>query len=583
MEILKGIPVSPGVSIGEAFLQESEEVRISQLYVLDELIESEIARFKHAVLVVSDEIDVIRKQTEEQLGANLGAILTVQTQLLKDATLHKQIIDRIRNDKFAVEHAVSTTLKNFAKRLAGLSGQIFAHRDSDIYDIQKRLLKALMGEHGEDLKHLERPVVLIAHDLGPSQTASLDRSKIKAFAIDVGGRTSHTAILARAFELPAVVGLETVSTDVSGGEMVIIDGNRGIVVLRPDERTLARYRRLQQEFQSFEQLLIREKDLPAVTLDGREIHVYANIELPEEVENAMSHGATGIGLFRTEFLYLTSGILPDEIAHFEAYRKSLSKLGDRPLIIRTMDLGADKIMPDHITHERNPVLGLRSIRVSMKYPDSFRTQVRAILRASGLGKVRLMLPMITTLEELRWAKQNIEETKQELLREGHTIDKQIAVGIMVEVPAAALLADLFAKEADFFSIGTNDLIQYTLAVDRGNELVASLYSPTNPAVLALLRNTINAASQANIPCSMCGEMAGDPIYTALLIGMGLTELSISPPSIPEIKKIIRNIRYDDCKKLAATVKETIEISAVYELLRSYLNEHLSDGEKFGAK
>jgi len=581
MEILKGIPVSPGVYIGEAFLQESEEVRISQLYVLDELIESEVKRFEHATQVVGDELGAIHKQTEEQLGSSLGAILTVQTQLLKDETLRKQIVDKIRNDKFTAEHAVSTTLKNFAKRLAGLGGQIFAHRDSDIYDLQKRLLKVLVGERGEDLRHLERPVALIAHDLGPSQTASLDRTKVKAFAIDVGGRTSHTAILARAFELPAVVGLETISTDISGGEAVIIDGNRGIVILRPDERTLARYRRLQQEFQSFEQALIREKDLPAVTLDGREILVCANIELPEEVENAVSHGAAGIGLFRTEFLYLTSGILPDENAHFEAYRKSISKLGGRPLVIRTMDLGADKIMPAHITHERNPFLGLRSIRVSMKYPESFRTQVRAILRASGLGKVRLMLPMITTLEELRWAKRIIEETKLETMREGHAVDQRIEVGIMVEVPAAALLAQLFAKEADFFSIGTNDLIQYTLAVDRGNELVANLYSPANPAVLALLRNTINAAVQAHIPCSMCGEMAGDPLYTSLLVGMGLTEISVSPPSIPEIKKIIRTVRYDECKKVAAEVATMTEISAIVDLLRLRLSKLLPGGEKFG--
>ena len=582
MEILKGIPVSPGVYIGEAFLQESEEVRIPQLYVLDELIEDEVKRFEAAAATVGGEIESIRNQTEEQLGASLAAILMVQTQLLKDESLRKQITDKIRHEKFSAEHAVATTLTNIAKRLAGRGDNLFAHRDSDIYDIQKRLLKLLLGSRGEDLSHLERPVAVIAHDLGPSETASLDRTKVKAFAIDVGGRTSHTAILARAFEMPAVVGLESISTDISGGETIIIDGNRGIVILRPDERTLARYRKLQAEFQSFEQALIKEKDLPAKTLDGREISVQANIEFPDEVQNALAHGAGGIGLFRTEFLYLTSGIIPDEHTHFEAYRKSLSRLNGRPLVIRTLDLGADKIVPHHSLHERNPFLGLRSIRVSMKYPETFRTQVRAILRASALGKVRLMLPMITAIEELRWARRIIDETRQELKREGHGFDEKIEVGIMIEVPSAALQAYSLAKEADFFSIGTNDLTQYTLAVDRGNELVANLYSPANPAVLALIWMTVDAAARAGIPVSMCGEMAGDKIYTSLLLGMGLTELSISPPSIPEIKKIIRTVKYEKCKEIAEQVRAMTETSAILDFLRSRMGEDLPDGEKFGS-
>ncbi|MCY3020464.1 MAG: phosphoenolpyruvate--protein phosphotransferase, partial [Planctomycetota bacterium] len=491
------------------------------------------------------------------------------------------IIEKIRSDKLSAEHAVATTLKNIAKRLAGVGDEIFAHRDSDIYDLQKRLLRALLGERREDLSHLERPVAVIGHDLGPSQTASLDRSKVKAFAIDVGGRTSHTAILARAFELPAVVGLETISTEVSGGETVIIDGNRGIVILRPDERTLARYRKLQQEFKSFEQALIREKDLPAVTADGRTINVHANIEMPDEVAGALAHGAQGIGLYRTEFLYLTSGVMPDESVHFEAYRNALMQLNGRPLVIRTMDLGADKIMPQHAFHERNPFLGLRSIRVSMRYPETFRTQVRAILRASSLGRVSLMLPMITAIEELRWARRVVEETKQELKREGHSFDGKIEVGIMVEVPAAALAAHSLAKEADFFSIGTNDLTQYTLAVDRGNELVAGLYSPANPAVLSLIQATVDAASKAKIPVSMCGEMAGDPIYTSLLVGMGLTELSVAPASIPEIKKIIRSVNHENCKQIAAQVAAMTETGAIMELLRNRLAADLPGGEQFG--
>ena len=581
MEILKGIPVSPGVYIGEAFLLQSEEVRIPQLSIAEEDVEAEVKRFEAATQKVVEEIDAIRRRTEQQVGSGLGAILTVQTQLLTDESLCSQITGKIRVERLSAEHAVAVTLRAIAKRLAGVGDGIFAHRDSDIYDVQKRLLKVLVGDRREDLTNLEGPVAVIAHDLGPSQTASLDRTKVKAFATDVGGRTSHTAILARAFELPAVVGLETIATDISGGETVIIDGSRGIVVLRPDERTLSRYRRLREEFQSFEQALIREKDLPAVTKDGREIHVHANIELPDEVQGAVAHGASGIGLYRTEFLYLTSGVMPDETTHFEAYRVALAQLQGRPLVIRTLDLGADKVIPQYAFHERNPFLGLRSIRVSMRYPETFRVQVRAILRASALGKVRLLLPMITAIEELRWARRIVEETKQELKQQGHSYDDKIEVGIMIEVPAAALAAYSLAKESDFFSIGTNDLTQYTLAVDRGNELVAGLYSPANPAVLALIRTTIDAATQARIPIAMCGEMAGDPIFTSLLVGMGMTELSISPPTIPEIKKIIRTVSYEKCREVAAQVSTMTETSAILDFLRDRLGADLPGGEQFG--
>lgn len=582
MEILKGIPVAAGVYIGEAFLLQSEEVRIPQLTIAEDQVEAEIGRFDDATQRVVADINEIRKRTEEQLGSGLGAILAVQTQLLADASLRQQITDRIRNDKLSAEHAVAITLRSIAKRLAGVGEQMFAHRDSDIYDIQKRLLKALVGDRREDLSNLEGPVAVVAHDLGPSQTASLDRSKVKAFATDVGGRTSHTAILARAFELPAVVGLETISTDISGGETIIIDGSRGIVVLRPDERTLARYRRLQQDFKSFEQALNKEKDLPAVTRDGREVHVSANIEMPNEVQGAVAHGASGIGLYRTEFLYLTSGVMPDEATQFEAYRNSLAQLQGRPLVIRTLDLGADKVIPQYAFHEHNPFLGLRSIRVSMRYPETFRVQVRAILRASALGTVRLMLPMVTAIEELRWARRIVEETKQELKRQGHDFDDRIAVGIMVEVPAAALAAHSLAKESDFFSIGTNDLTQYVLAVDRGNELVANLYSPANPAVLMLIRATLEAARQAGIPVSMCGEMAGDPLFTTLLVGMGMTELSVSPPAIPEIKKIIRSVSYERCREVAAEVSTMTETGAILERLRDRLDTDLPGGEQFGS-
>ncbi|HLX61754.1 MAG TPA: phosphoenolpyruvate--protein phosphotransferase, partial [Planctomycetota bacterium] len=453
-------------------------------------------------------------------------------------------------------------------------------RGSDIQDLQKRLLKVLLGGRTLGLSALSKPVAVIARDLGPSQTAAFDRNVVKAFAIDVGGKTSHTAILARAFEMPAVVGLETVSSDISGGETLIIDGNRGIVVIRPDERTLARYRKRQEEIRSHEQALIQEKDLPAVTRDGREIRVMGNIEFPEEVQGAVEHGAGGIGLFRTEFLYLKTGLEPDETAHFQAYQQCLWRLNGRPLVIRTQDLGADKILHSHVTHEQNPYLGLRSIRVSMKYPETFRVQVRAILRASALGKVRMMVPMITNIEELRWVRRIVEETKQDLRKEGQAFDEKIEVGIMVEVPSAALQAHVMAKECDFFSIGTNDLTQYTLAVDRGNELVANLYNAANPAVLNLIKVTVDAANTAKIPVSMCGEMAGDPLFAPLLVGMGMTEISISPPSIPEIKKAIRGVSFEDCKKVMSDVMAMTETDAIVGFLRERLPKESQNGSEY---
>lgn len=581
MEILKGIPVSPGVYIGEAFLLVGEEVRIPERFVPAEKMDGEVKRFEDACVKVAKQLDAIKADTENQLGANLAAILSVQTQLLKDPSLRQRILDKIRKDHFSAEYAVAKTLRDLAKVMAASDSPVISQRASDIFDLEKRLLNDLLGEQREDLNHLQRPVALIAHDLGPSQTAALDRTKVRAFATDVGGRTSHTAILARAHEIPAVVGLETITTDVAGGETVIIDGNRGIVILRPDERTLARYRKIQAEFVAFEATLSKDKDLPAVTADGREIHVLGNIEFPEEVRGALGNGAQGIGLFRTEFLYLKSGIMPDENDHFEAYRKGVSKLNGRPLTVRTLDLGADKIDRNATYSEPNPFLGLRSIRLSMKRPENFRTQIRAILRASALGKVRLLLPMITAIDELRWAKGVIEEIKAELAGKRIQFDEKIPVGIMVEVPSAALQADALARECDFLSIGTNDLVQYTLAVDRGNEHVAHLYTPAHPAVIHLIKNVVEAGLRHDKPVGMCGEMAGEPVFTILLLGLGLGELSVAPPSIPEIKRIIRALKFDDCKLGAEEALKMDDANQILDYLRELARKLLPADIRFG--
>jgi len=583
MEILKGIPVSPGVYIGEAFLLEGEEVRIPKRMVPPDRAEAEAARFEAAAGQVLTELDSLRGVTESQLGPNLAAILSVQTQLLRDPSLRERITNRVLKQHHSAEYAVARTLREVAKVMSASQSQLIKERSSDIIDLEKRLLKELLGEEGEDLEHLQRPVALVVHDLGPSQTAALDRNKIKAFATDAGGRTSHTSILARALQIPAVVGLETISTDITGGETIIIDGNRGIVILRPDDRTLARYKKLQVEFQEFEKSLIKDKDLPAVTQDGREVRVMANVEFPEEVLDAITnYGAAGVGLFRTEFLYLKSGVMPTEQDHFEAYKQSLLHLGGRPLVIRTFDLGADKIDPAYSVSEHNPFLGLRSIRVSMKRPENFRLQVRAILRASAQGKIRLLLPMISCIEELRWGRSTIEEIKGELRARNERFDDEIEIGIMVEVPSAALQIRALARECDFLSIGTNDLIQYTLAVDRGNEHVAHLFTPAHPAILTLVKMIVDAGREFEVPVAMCGEMAGDPIYVPLLVGLGLTEVSVTPKLIPEVKTIVRSGTYERFKEIAGKVMGMDEVAEIADFLRDELDAVLPPGSKFGA-
>jgi phosphotransferase system enzyme I (PtsI) len=577
MEILKGIPVSPGVFIGEAFLLVGVEARIPERHITAAQVAEETARYEDACERVISELTAIRGVTEQQLGANLAAILSVQVQLFRDPSLKQRILNRIQQQLYSAEYAVARTLGDLAKLMSASENQMIAHRASDIDDLQKRLLNVLLGAKREDLDHLQRVVALIAHDLGPSQTAALDREKVKAFAIDVGGRTSHTAILARALEIPAVVGLETVSRDVIGGENVVIDGNRGIVIVSPDERTLNRYRKLQLEHAAFEAALIKDKDLPAVTQDGTEVHVMANIEFPEEIDGALQHGAQGVGLFRTEFLYLKSGVMPGEDDHYGVYLRSARQLEGHPLVIRSLDLGADKVYPTDSFYEHNPFLGLRSIRLSMKRPENFRLQLRAVLRASVLGKVKLLLPMISCIEELRWAKGIIEEIKDELTAEKQPFDARIQLGIMIEVPSAALEAQALAKECDFFSIGTNDLVQYTLAVDRGNEHVAHLYNAAHPAHWKLIRQVILAAQEAHIGVSMCGEMAGDPIFTQPLLGLGLTEFSVSPPTIPELKRVIRSVSQEHCRQVAATVMSMEETEAILDFLRTSLGQILPSG------
>ncbi|MBI4576458.1 MAG: phosphoenolpyruvate--protein phosphotransferase [Planctomycetes bacterium] len=566
MEIKKGIPVSPGYAIGEAFVLDSEEFRIPQRFIREDEVEGELARFQRSVQEASEEVQDLAAQSSEALGPQVSEIFKVHRGLLADPVVLAEVTRRIRVNRFTAEYATTRAFRKYVKAFRGIRDEYFADRATDIRDIEKRLLRKLLGARREELSSLTRKVIIAARDLTPSQAAALDREKVMGFVTDAGGPTSHTAIVAKAMEIPAVVGLETITADLAGGDTVIVDGNRGLVIVGPDPQTLVDYQRRADRFRTYERRLAAElRDLPAETLDGHSIKVMANIDLPEEVGAALARGAEGVGLFRTEFLYERNGQVPTEEEHYRAYRAAVEAMGGFPLTVRTLDLGGDKVLPvGAVAHEPNPFLGCRSIRFCFLRPDIFKAQLRAILRASAHGRVRVMFPMIANVEELRKARSTLEDCMEELRGEGVPFDRDMEVGMMVEVPSAALCADLMARECDFLSIGTNDLVQYTLAVDRVNERVASLYQPASPALIRLMRDVVHAGARNGCRVSMCGEMCGDATYAPLLLGMGLRELSITPTAILEVKRVIRTLTLRESVAVArrsmafATARQTDE-------------------------
>ena len=580
MKTKKGIGVSPGVAIAPAVVLDAEEYDIPQRHVPVDRAQSELARLKKAVAVSKDEILDLCERAAERLGKETAGIFDYHLGQLEDKVLQDKFAETILSGHVTAEYAVATVLRGYAKEFLAMPPYL-AERVKDVYDIEKRLLRNLIGQNRQTLSHLTRDVNVLAHDLTPSQTAAMDRQHISGLAIDAGGKTSHTAIVARALGLPAVVGLNDVTAEAGGGDAVIIDGTHGVVVIDPDEETLEDYRRQSRQQVEFVHSLDALRDKPAVTLDGHEITLLGNIEFPSEAEGVFEKGGQGIGLYRTEFLYLGSDTEPTESDHFDAYRQVIELCGDHPIVIRTLDLGADKYTQSRArAPEPNPFLGCRSIRFCLQNLGMFKTQIRAILRASVGARVSMLFPLITDLMELRQAKTIVRDVMEDLEEENieHTTD--LAIGMMVETPSAALMAGPFAQEVDFFSIGTNDLVQYTLAVDRGNERVAALFSVAHPSVLLLIKQVIRTGQRYDVPVSVCGEMAGDPMFVQLLLGLGLRIFSCAPPAIPEIKKVIRSVTLERAARVAQTVMgfhSDIEINNYLRAeTRKVLPESLAD-------
>jgi phosphotransferase system enzyme I (PtsI) len=536
---------------------EAEGVRIPEHFVDPALVEQEVERLRRSFTEALAELKELADDLQERAGAKIAEIFVAHAGMLGDESFREEFFNRIREKHYTAEFSVARTMRHWRKMFKRDS--FLAPRVADLEDLERRLLRHLLGQRREELSNLQTEVILVAHDLKPSQIATVDTERVKAIATDAGGSTSHTAIIASALGLPAVVGLGSVTNEVSGGDVMIVDGSRGTVIIEPDQQTLTRYRERQEEVEESDRVLLKElRDEPAQTPDGRTIELMVNMESPKEIPRALECGADGIGLYRTEFLYMTREDPPTEHDHFQAYVRAIQQLDGRTLTIRTLDLGADKFMQEQPRlEERNPFLGLRSLRLCLNQPEIFETQLRAILRASALGPVRVMFPLVSGLGELEEAWRMLMEIQDDFDKNGEEYDRDMPVGIMIEVPSAAICADILARHCDFFSIGTNDLIQYTLAVDRANEHVANLYRPEAPGVLRLIKMTVEAARDAGIPVGLCGEMASVVTYTVLLVGLGIDALSVAPAQIlPEIKKIIRSVPYADAQDMAQQVLQS---------------------------
>jgi len=577
MQILQGLGVSGGIAIGRAVVIETRGPDIFRIHLLPEHLEAEVARLHEGASHAKSELQRTRTKAGEALGSDLAAIFDAHVLLLSDTRFLGRVEERIRTQQVNAEWAVHKTAEELDDLFSRVDDAYLRERSEDLTDVSRHLLRSLQGIAHHDLSEVPEDVVIVADDLTPSDVIRLGREHVIGFAIESGGRTSHTAIIAVSLNLPVVSGLSGVTNLLIDRASIIVDGTTGTVVVHPDAETLERYRRRQAELRSRDQDLLATRDLGSITRDGVEILLMANIDLPEEANEACCFGAAGVGLYRSEFLYIEkSPLLPTEDEHVEVYRRLIEAAAPHPAIIRTYDLGGRKLAREMMaTEEENPVLGLRGIRLTLARREVFRPQIRALYRAAVYGDLWVMLPLISRLEEVRDFRAFAAEVIAELEAEGLPFRRDVRLGVMIEVPAAAMIADLLAKEVDFFSIGTNDLIQYSLAVDRNNEHVAELYQPLHPAILRMLRSVIDHARAAGIEVGLCGEMAADPRCALLLVGMGMRRLSVSPRRIPEIKTLIRDL---SIAELTALAHQCMQLSTAGEV-RQHLDRFLDQSDR----
>jgi phosphotransferase system enzyme I (PtsI) len=575
MKIISGVSVSPGVVIGKALLFPEDSPEIPRYSIAEDTVERELKRFVEAAQSAAAELRLLKegargisREQEDIFGAHLL--------MVEDPDFHYQIKARLESKYENIEWIVWEISRELSQKLVASPSAYLRERAADVSDVSRRILSRLLGTKRFSLAELSEDAILVARSLFPSDVLAMNKSRVKALAMDTGSRTSHTAILVRSFGIPAVMGLSTATREISDGDVLVVDGEEGKVIIDPDPAALTNYGEAVERNRKMAGKLHSLKKLPAETLDGRKVILNANLDMPEEVDSVSLYGAEGIGLFRSEFLFMTPGQSAEE-NQFRAYGKVLKAMGKKPVTIRTVDIGGDKIVPGFQGRgEANPLLGWRAIRLSLSLPEMFKTQLRAILRSSLEGTVKIMFPLISCVEELEDALRLLEEAKAECRKSGQAYSDHIEVGTMIEIPAAVMTADILAEKSDFFSIGTNDLIQYSLAVDRGNEKVNYLAQPTHPAVLRFLKQTIDAAHKRGIPAAMCGELAGDPSITPLLLGLGLDEFSMAAPSIPPVKHIIRRVRFSDCEDLAEQALACTTCRQSIGLLRDWVKDHVKE-------
>jgi phosphotransferase system enzyme I (PtsI) len=571
----RGISASPGIVIGTAFVRDGGRARVPRRTVKPAAVEAEVKRFGRALAATRREIRAFKSDIAKKMGDDHARIFDAHLLILDDTMLTDETSALIRSAQLEAAAAFETVIDRIIDSIGGIEDEYLKERTIDVRDVKKRVIQQLLGGDKGDSNRPTEPSVLVAHDLSPSDTAQLDRNTVLAYATDLGGRTSHTAIIARSQGVPAVVGLENLVDQVEHGDTVIVDGNTGSVIVNPTASTVESYRQEIERFRELEEQLLTLTGYPAQTLDGRSFMLSANIDSPDEVESAVDHGGQGVGLFRTEYYFISQDYLPTEEEQYKVYRAVAEKMEGKPVVIRTLDIGGDKIAGYlHRSPELNPFLGWRGIRFCLTRKDIFKTQLRAIYRASAHGNVKIMFPMISQVEEIIMAKEICAEVRADLKRERYKIGDDVDLGMMVETPSAVALADHFAREVAFFSIGTNDLIQYTMAVDRGNSKIAHLYQHLHPSILRLLRLTVEAARRKGVQVSVCGEMAGDPLAVPILIGLGIDGFSVSPNVIPEVKRIIRAVTFDACRALVRRTNKFRTTAEIEAEIEAFLKLHV---------